>query len=94
MDATLEFYKSSSPLTVKHRVKFGNSTGNYINSVDVPLVTGTVQSVVVPNLDPTLPWYFKVFAVNSFNTESTGSNEVDTDDAPAAPSLLSIKKLV
>jgi hypothetical protein len=98
MDAKLSLYKSSSPNTVKYRIKYGNTDTdlNMVQNFDaLTQVTwsGSIGAVIVTGLDPMLPWYFQAFAVNAFDVESTGTNKVSTATAPAAPSQLTLVSL-
>lgn len=97
MDANLKFIKSTSPNCVKHRVKYGNAAEAMTMAVDFAnetLPAGTYTTVTVPGLDPMLPWFFQVYAVNAFDVESTGSNTINTATAPSAPTGLSLVSLV
>lgn len=99
MDAKLSFLKSSSPNVTGYRVKYGNSDTNLSGAQDFDLITGvtftgSVGAVTVTGLDPAMPWYFQVYALNAFGVESTGSNIVNTAAAPAAPSQLSLVSLM
>jgi len=98
MDAKLSFLKSSSPNTVKYRIKYGNTDTDLNMVADFDALTqvtwsGTIGNVIVPSLDPMSPWYFQAFAVNAFNVESTGTNKVSTATAPAPPGSLSLVSL-
>jgi hypothetical protein len=70
--ANLAWDPSPEPDITGYRVKYGTSSGNYSQSIDV----GNVTTATIPNLTAGQTYYFVVTAFNSGAMESTPSNEV------------------